>query len=240
MKPSQKALVSVGAALAGIVVVTALAGRVALSRSDSAVVEGDGIAATPDLGGFDEVEVAGAWRVNLTRGDDWKVELPRAGDGGKRVRVLLVGKRLHLGRKTFARGGWRLGWGEEGVPARVDIVMPELAALEVKGGTRVTLSGFRGERLAIEIAGTARLEGNEARYEELDLTVAGASDIDLRGVAVTDARVELMGASKVFLRMNGGVLSGSSAGAGMLEYYGSVSEERVEVAGITRIVHRGE
>ena len=70
--------------------------------------------------------------------------------------------------------------------------------------------------------------------------VAGASDIDLRGVTVTDAEVDLKGASEVVLTMGGGVLSGSTAGAGRLQYHGPVAEERIEVAGITRIVHRGE
>ena len=241
MRPSQKALLSIGAVLAGVIVATALAGRVALSRDHAAVVEGEEIAGSPDLGEFDEIEVSGAWRVNLTRGDDFRIELPRGTDRGKRVRMHVVGDRLRLGRTTFVRDGWRFAWGQEaGAPVRVDIVMPELAALDLKGGTRVALSGFRGTRLEIDVAGAVRLEGRDARYEELDLSVAGASEIDLRGVEVTDARVDLMGASEVVLTMNGGVLSGSSAGAGMLEYYGSVAEERIDVAGITRVVHRAE
>ena len=240
MRTSQKALLSTAAVLAGVIVVTALAGRVALSRIDSTVVEGDQVFGNPDLGGFDEVEAEGVWRVNLSRGDDWKVELPLARDRGKTVRAHVVGKRLRLSRTTFARGGWTFRWGEEGPPTRVDIVMPALAALELKGGTRVSLSGFRGDRLAIEASGAVRLVGNDARYEDLDLSLAGASDIDLRGVEVTNARVDLMGASEVVLTMNGGVLSGSSAGAGTLAYFGSVSEETIDVAGVTRIVHQGE
>ena len=241
MRPSQKVLLSIGAVLAVVVVATAVAGRVALSRSNAVLFEGDRISGNSELRGFDEVEVAGAWWVNLSRGEDWKVELPRAADRGKRIRVHLAGGRLRLGRATFVQDGWTFGWGREnGAPTRVDIVMPGLAALELKGDSRVALSGFRGERLEIDAAGAVRLEGDDARYEELELSVAGASEIDLRGVEVTDARVELVGASDVVLTMNGGVLAGSMAGAGMLRYYGSVSEERVSTAGIARIDHRGE
>ena len=241
MRPSQKALVSVGVVLAGLIVVIALAGRVALSRSDAAVLEAGRFSDRSDIREFDEVEVAGAWRVNLTRGDDWKVELPRADDRGDPVRVHVVGKRLRLGRTTLARDGWRFARRQEsGAPASVNIVMPELAALELKGGSRVVLSGFRGERLEIDVAGAARLKGRDARYEELDLSVAGASEVDFRGVEVTDARVELTGASDVALTLNGGVLSGSMVGAGRLEYHGTVAEERVAIAGIARVVRRGE
>ena len=241
MRPSQKALLTMVGVLAGIVVVTALAGRVALSRSHVVVADGEGITGSPDLGEFDEIEVSGAWLVNLTRGDDFRIELPRPEDRGRRVRVHVVGDRLRLGRTTSARDGWRFAWGlEAGAPASVNIVMPELSALELKGSTRVALSGFRGESLDVDVAGAVRLEGRDARYEELDLSVAGASEVDLQGVAVTDARVELLGASEVVLTMSGGVLSGSMAGAGRLEYHGSVAEERVAIAGIARVVRRGE
>ena len=241
MRPSQKVLLSIAGVLAGITVATAVAGRVALSRAHVVVAEEDRVSGVLELDGFREVEVAGAWRVTLTRGDEWRVELPHAGESAGRVRAYVLGERLRLGRAAFAREGWKFVFAEEDdSPRRVDIVMPELAALELKGGAHVSLSGFRGDRLDLDIAGAVRLEGHDGRYEELDLSVYGASDIDLRGIAVTDAEVDLKGASEVALTMDGGVLSGSSAGAGSLHYYGPVSEERVEVAGITRIVHRAE
>ena len=65
--------------------------------------------------------------------------------------------------------------------------------------------------------------------------VAGASDINLRGIAVTDAEIDLAGASNITLTMDGGALSGSMAGAGSIEYYGSVATESVRVAGAARI-----
>ena len=239
MRTSQKALLSIAGVLAGIIVVTALSGRVALSRSQVAVVMGDRLSASSELTGFTEVEVAGGWRINLTRGDEWRVALPHAGEHAENVRAYVLGDRLRLGRATFVRGGWRFAFGEEAhAPVRVDIVMPELAALELKGNTHVSLSGFRGDRLEVVVAGAVRLQGRDGRYESLELSVAGAGDIDLRGVAVTDAEVDLMGVSEVALTMDGGVLSGSSAGTGRLLYYGSVSEEKIEVAGVARIVHR--
>ena len=35
--------------------------------------------------------------------------------------------------------------------------------------------------------------------------------------------------------MNGGALTGSMAGAGAIDYYGTVAEERVRIAGIGRV-----
>ena len=233
MKPSHKALLSMGGVLAGVIVLTAVAGRAALSRAPFAVVEGSRLTESVDLTGFTEVEIAGGWQVNLTRGDEWKVRLSRSEERGKPVRMHVFGNRLRLGR------GMRDWWREDDASGSVDIEMPALEKLELRGGARVALAGFRGERLAIDVAGAVHLEGRDGGYEELDLSVAGASAIDLRGVPVRDAEVDLKGASDVVLTMNGGVLSGSAAGVGRIRYYGSVAEEQVAVAGITEVVHLG-
>ena len=233
MKPSHKALLSMGGALAGVIVLTAVAGRVALSRAPFAVVEDSRVTENADLTGFTEVEIAGGWQVNLTRGDEWKVALSRPRERETSVRMHVFGNRLRLGRGVH---DW---WHEDGASGSVDIEMPALEKLELRGGARITLAGFRGDRLAVDVAGAVHLEGRDGRYEELDLSVAGAGAIDLRGVPVRDAEVDVKGASDVVLTMNGGVLSGSAAGAGRIRYYGSVSEERVAVAGITRVDHLG-
>ena len=233
MKPSHKALLSMGGVLAGVIVLTAAAGRIALSRAPFAVVDDSRFTESADLTGFTEVEIAGGWQVNLTRGDEWKVRLSRSGEREKPVRMHVFGNRLRVGRGTHH---W---WHEDDASGSVDIVMPALEELELRGTARITLAGFRGDRLAIDIAGAVQVEGRDGRYEDLDLSVAGASAIDLRGVSVRDAEVDLKGASDVVLTMTGGVLSGSAAGAGRIRYYGSVSKEQVAVAGITRVVHLG-
>lgn len=115
--------------------------------------------------------------------------------------------------------------------------MPELAEVEMAGASQVSLSGFEGDLLVLEIAGANQLEGREGRYDNLDLTAAGANEIDLSGVVVTDAQIDVAGASEVTLRMDGGVLEGSVAGAGGIDYYGTVAEEQINVAGVSRVKH---
>ena len=229
MKRSQIALLSVGGVLAGIVIVSVVSARIALSHGGTEFLDTASIAGGAGLRGFDGVEVAGRWRVNVSRGDDWRVDLSYPEDLEDRIKVRLRGDRLWLGLKSG------VPWNEPGFPVSADIVMPELEEVEVRGAAMVEVSGFRGRRLEVDIAGAARLEGLDGRYDELELSVAGASDIDLRGIVVTDADIDLAGASNITLTMDGGALSGSMAGAGSIEYYGSVSTESVHVAGAARV-----
>ena len=229
MKRSQIALLSVGGVLAGIVIVSVVSARIALSHGGTEFLDTASIAGGAGLRGFDGVEVAGRWRVNVSRGDDWRVDLSYPEDLEDRIKVRLRGDRLWLGLKSG------VPWNEPGFPVSADIVMPELEEVEVRGAAMVEVSGFRGRRLEVDIAGAARIEGRDGRYDELKLSVAGASDIDLRGIAVTDADIDLAGASNITLTMDGGALSGSMAGAGSIEYYGSVSTESVHVAGAARV-----
>ena len=61
--------------------------------------------------------------------------------------------------------------------------------------------------------------------------MAGAGNAQFEGIVVTDADVEVAGATNVALTMDGGELTGGLAGAGQIEYAGTVSREAVDVAG---------
>ncbi len=241
MKKSQLVVVSAVGFLTLIMIVMAVIGRVALSHSDSAttrmaassaVVVGEQITMTFDVADFQRVDIEGLWQVNLTQGDEWRVEVSHSEDLEDDVNVYVRGDRLVLNRRSS--GGWRW-WRRSETRLSAEIVMPELNELELAGANQLDLSGFAGDRLILEVAGANQVEGRDGRYESLDLSVAGASEINLGGIVVTDAKVDLAGASKVTLSMNGGVLAGSMAGAGAIGYYGTVAEERVRIAGVGRV-----
>ncbi len=241
MRNSQTVVVSVLGILTLIMIVMAGLGRVALSQLDSdttrpeassTTVEGEQITETFNLEDFHSINVDGAWRINLTQGDDWRVEVSHSEDLNDDLDVYLQGNRLVLDRRSS--GGWRW-WRRSGPRPSAEIVMPDLSDLNLAGASRLDFSGFDGGQLSLKVAGANQMEGRDGRYDSLNLTVAGASQIDLGGILVTDAQVDLAGASDVTLSMNGGDLAGSMAGAGGISYYGTVAEETVKVAGIARV-----
>jgi len=241
MRKSQLVIVSAVGFVTLLMIVMAVIGRVALSQSDtgttrmavsSAVAVGEQITTTFDVADFKRVDIEGLWQVSLTQGGEWHVEVSHAEGLEDDVNVYVRGDRLVLKRRSS--GDWRW-WRRSETRLKAEIVMPELNELELAGANQLDLSGFSGDRLKLEITGANQVEGRDGRYESLDLSVAGASEIDLGGIVVTDAKVDLAGASDVTLSMNGGVLAGTMAGAGAIGYYGTVSEERVRIAGIGRV-----
>ena len=187
---------------------------------------GDLTTESHDLSGFSGIEIDGSWTVTVTQGDEWQVDLSYPENSLRAVDVSVRGERLSL---DGARPGSLFGRSSARLTAA--IVMPELEELEAVGQNRVTLSGFEGERLTINVAGANQITGEDGRYGELDLSIAGASNVQFDGIAFTDANVDLAGASNLTLTMDGGELTGSLAGAGRIEYSGTVSREAVDVAG---------
>jgi hypothetical protein len=241
MRKSKKVLLSAAGILVGGIVIVAAMARMALSQIDPSAVNearqprespGRLVSESYDLEGFRDLEVEGAWRVSVTQGDDWQVQVAYPEAYEDEVDVSVRGDQLRLERNTSRRWRW---WGRDDFPVTAKIVMPELARLSAAGANDLEFAGFTGARLEIDVAGATQIEGRDGVYDEIELSIAGANQIDLQGVIATDARVDSAGATGITLTLDGGILSCSMAGAGSLDYYGTVASQRVDIAGIGRV-----
>lgn len=231
MKTSKIALLSLGGILLAAIVVIVAVARITLGwsqqpRPGAAIEPGEATTTSGELSGFSRIDINGNWTVAVTRGGEWQVELTIPENYLDLVDVSVSGDRLNLDverpQSFFGRSDGHYA---------AEIVMPVLVELDVAGSNDVTLSGFDGDELRIDAAGANRVTGEQGRYDELDLDVAGASDIQFRGFTFTDANVDLAGAANLVVTMDGGELTGGLAGAGKVEYYGTVSRESIDVAG---------
>lgn len=231
MKPSKIALLSLGGIAVGTIVVAAVATRMSMGWVVQAVGQdrpdpGEMTTVNRDLSGFNSIEINGSWEIDVSRGEQWQVELSFPENYEGEFDVSVDGDHLSLAgaeRRSFFSGS--------DAQYAANIVMPELVEMEIAGSSQVTLSGFVGEQLTIDAAGATQITGEDGRYGELELSVAGAHDVQLAGFIFTDADVNLAGASSLTLTMDGGELTGGLAGAGEIEYYGTVSREDIDVAG---------
>jgi hypothetical protein len=183
---------------------------------------------------FSRVNVRGQWQVALVRGEAWSVQLDYPIELEPYVDANVQGDELVIA--LAEQPGWWSDFGRRGdfrTTARV--VMPTLDELELAGASKLEMSGFAGNVLELGASGASTITATECRYDELDLDLAGAGNTDLSGLTATDARVSIVGAHSVTLRMAGGTLSGSMAGASSLKYHGSVASENVRTAGATSV-----
>ena len=237
MRQSQTVLLAALAVCALCMVLAAGVARVAISELASDDGEpvsgapGPQVTRTLDLAGFRSIDVSGTWDVTLTQGTAWNVEVSFPENLERNLRVRVEGDQLVL---DYDWRGRNFGDGRPPFTARVS--MPELAAAEVSGAGRLEFTGFSGQRLVLDLSAAGEVEGHSGRYESVEVDVSAAGRVDLRDVPVVNADVDLSGATRVVLTMNGGALTGNLSGAGTIEYYGTIREQRVDVSGVGRVI----
>jgi hypothetical protein len=189
-----------------------------------------------DLSGFTEVAANGQWQITLVRGDEWAVEASYPAELESGIAVRKEGGALTL-RYNLKRSWWSDFGSNEGLGMSVRIVMPALAAVDLRGASSVDFTGFAGERLAISASGAVSIDGRDSRYDALALKISGAGRTDLSGVMATAAQIDVSGVQNITLRMAGGTLSGAVSGVSRVDYFGTVASQDVRTSGVSRIEH---
>ena len=238
MRNSQRAIVGLLGIVVGLMVVVAI--WVWATGERPPELSGERTTRTYDYADFDGVSIAGQWQVTIERGDAWRVSVEVPGEYADQVRVERNGDVLNLAYPFrfggFSRGGF--GRVDRQRPFQATITMPALETLGLLGASQLSFSGFEGSALSLNVSGAIDLTGAASRFDALTLYLSGAGSVNLADVPVTDANVDISGATSVTLRMAGGRLSGDLSGTANLEYYGTVSEERVEKSGFVNLRRR--
>lgn len=246
MRKSEKVMLSALGVVALIVVSLVAIARIAISKVDTGtevkagvtkhINYGDMVEKNFDARDFDSIRFLGTWKVQLDQGDAWRVELQYPRNMEDELEVSVKNGRLILNPGQWDKH-WNWNWwkGGQGESLKARIVMPDLKSLDISGATDLNFTGFEGDYLNIAISGAGNVEGNDGRFEKLNLNMSGAGNVDMRDITFVDANVNMSGAGNVNLGMNGGVLSGNLSGFGNIEYYGSISDERVNVSGFGKV-----
>jgi len=221
-----------------------------------------------DLRDFSKVRVEGAFLVDITRSDDYRVDV--SADDAAHIKIERSGDTLRIGRRGMP---W---WFLHARP-RVAVAMPALEELTLSGASQGKAAGFKSERdlslrlngashlevrdmssgkLRIDVSGASNLVCGVPIVKEKDVVVSGASRIEVAGSA-EKAKIELSGASQVkfanfALQDCRVMISGASSaqlrasgkldlnlsGASRLEYAGSATMGDVRVSGASTLSHR--
>ncbi len=203
-----------------------------------------------DFRGFTKLDVSHAFRVDVIQAESYSVTVKIDDNLQRHLRVEKRGDMLFIGLKPH------LGLNLRGITMEAVVRMPELSGVEASGASDVRISGFSRQRdLRIECSGASSLEGEisaadvrlklsgasnvwlHGEADTIDIEASGASDADLEDFPVTDAVVQLSGASEAYLVLDG-TLDIDASGASRLLYEGNPTISGVELSGASSIKRR--
>jgi hypothetical protein len=147
-----------------------------------------------NLTDYNELEITGWIDVEISQGDMYSIQLIGPESEKKKYKITQQGRTLIITYEDESKFDWKLkSFDFEKI--NINITMPELESLEIKGAGDVTLSDFDEDDLDIELLGAVEMKG-ELHVRNITINLSGASKLDLRGTANTmDATVQ--GASQL-------------------------------------------
>ena len=191
-------------------------------RMDETSGETQRVLLTYDFGDFQEIEVSGAWTINITQGEDYSVTVHCP----ERIKDVIEIKQR--GNRLYFEDVFRFTRLQSG-SINADITVPDLEKYEVDGAASVYISGFNQDRLDIEINGASSVKGEDNVFEHISVDLNGAGHVDFSGTETQDADVDIDGVGNVTLSITGGILDGSIEGLGTVRYYGEISDNRIDI-----------
>lgn len=153
--------------------------------------EGDGFGLT----NFDALDVSGAVDLRIEHGDVYSVELIGSSREKDRYRVFKDGDKLVIDLEENKRFSWKNNVVTSFDEMRINITMPTLRKLELKGAGKISLKGFNEKETDLKVIGAMKVRG-DINVENLSIEISGASEVNLSGIGQR-LNAEVQGASKL-------------------------------------------
>ena len=113
---------------------------------------------------------------------------------------------------------------------RLNVSMPNLAELSIRGAGDVFAQGINNDELLIDIKGAGDVE-MIGETKELDVRIKGVGDLNLRELIAQDAWISIKGAGDATVTVKGN-LDASIKGVGDITYYGNPENVSRSIKGI--------
>lgn len=222
-------------ATAGVVLGLLITGSVAGIPVFAAAASEDGgpvVTRQLQVGGFAELKLRGAWKLQFTQASEYSVVLTGNQETVAAAEVLSDGDRLaiHLDGSSEDNGGVRIDGS-----VRVVITAPTLAALTVAGAVDGRIVGLDAAQLTVVTKGASNLVFEDSTVGELVLETAGAASVNLEASLVANAVLDMAGASELKINLNGGSLTGRVRGVGNIRYTGDVSSVELDTVALVNV-----
>jgi hypothetical protein len=219
---------------AAIIAASAATSACGQSRSQDG---GPTVARNYTVGGFDQIEVAGPYNVEVRTGANVSVSARGPQHVLERMVVEVRGNKLII-HPERQKGWFHTGWDHHDT-IQVTVTVPQLRGAAIAGSGDIHVDQVKGDRFEGEVAGSGGLGINSidvgtlklsiagsggtkignGRAQSAEYEIAGSGDIDVRNVQVQNADVSIAGSGNVSAQA-AGTADVSIMGSGNVEVTG--------------------
>jgi hypothetical protein len=217
----------VAGALGAILIVLLVLARHGGSGGSSGV-HGSGISATQvrHVPAFAAVELAGANDVAVRVGPKRSVVVEADDNLLAKVTTQVRGGTLVIGNRP---GSWTTV-----SPMHVEVTVPSLRAVRLKGDGVVSVDGLAARTLTVSLPGDGLVRAS-GRVGSLDVALPGSGDAELAGLVARDVRAVVSGSGRVAVTATG-ALDAAVSGTGAVVYGGHPARVTTRVTGTGAVV----
>lgn len=200
----------------------------------------------PNLNEFENIDISGVFHVDVTYGDEEKVEIEAPAHIKKDIKMKIKSKTLFFemnnGRSIYSAG-----------KVKVHITTARLNGFTISGASSLHLNNpLKDDSLSIHTSGAAVFSG-EVYVQKADIKMEGASKMNVAGEAdlakiemsgacqlndydleIATLDVDLSGASSLHISAINSIV-GNMSGASSLNYKGSPVVKMVEISGVSKL-----
>lgn len=211
----------VGLVIGAIIAAAIGAGAIAVALGqigDADIADRDksaDVSRTFELTGFDRIEVAGVYELNVAVGSDFSVEISGPEKEMARVEARVDEGVLILDQRKHERGSNRIH--RDGVTATVSL--PALSALDISGVVDGEVSGVAADAFDIDLSGVGDLE-LAGECNALTARVSGVGDLDAENLKCKTVKVTVSGVGEASVYASEAVEARIS-GIGEISVHGS-------------------
>ncbi len=173
---------------------------------------------------FKEIEVGGAFEVEITAQREFSVEVEADDNLLPLIKTEVSGGvlRLETEQKICTKNA-----------IRVRVSAPNIEDLEVSGASKVSLVNLKNESLQIDSSGASKITV-AGETENLTADASGAGRIDAENLKTENASIDASGASKVIVHATNELKSDAS-GASSIIYSGNPKNIIKKTSGVSSI-----
>jgi hypothetical protein len=141
---------------------------------------------------------------------------------GTNVSLKVRGEQRLLANIETSQDGDTLHIGTRGVlfhhrqPLQVELVLPSLEKLDVRGSGDSTVSGFSGEHFALNLTGSGNVNFS-GRFRQMVAGVHGSGDLSLKGGDCDSVELEMVGSGQLSASGNARSVQATMMGSGDLD-----------------------